>query len=181
MISTGKAAKQQQNTTRSNLINKGGVKPKQVVRSSAKNIDVVHSGASGGTGGGSVTSGSIVGGTSTTKVAVSTPKTSRSAGSSSMDHSPSSTYKVTGRTPIDVAAHIKLLGESLNNIGQKLKEHEGQIAVSGSLSVLLDSMLCVLGPLTCLTAQVEQMKGAVSDATLMNILDNIAYIMPGIV
>ncbi|XP_050732386.1 HMG box-containing protein 4-like isoform X2 [Eriocheir sinensis] len=33
-------------------------------------------------------------------------------------------YRVTGTNPIDVAAHIKLLGESLNNIGQKLKEHE---------------------------------------------------------
>lgn len=47
--------------------------------------------------------------------------------------------------------------------------------------MLLDSMLCVLGPLTCLTAQVEEIRGAVPEPTLMNILDNIAYIMPGIV
>nr|XP_027214355.1 FACT complex subunit SSRP1-like isoform X2 [Penaeus vannamei] len=40
MISTGKAAKQSQNTARSNLINKGGVKPQQVVRTSAKQSDV---------------------------------------------------------------------------------------------------------------------------------------------
>lgn len=90
-------------------------------------------------------------------------------------------YRVTGTHPIDVAAHIKLLGESLNNIGQKLKEHEGQIAVSGSLSVLLDSMLCVLGPLTCLADHVAHLKGSVSQSTLTQTLDNIAYIMPGIV
>lgn len=163
MISTGKAAKQAQNVARSNLINKGGVKPTQMIRSHTK----------------PESNQSVAG--STSKVSISTPKSSRNTSSSATDHSPPSNYKVTGRTPIDVAAHIKLLGESLNNIGQKLKEHEGQIAVSGSLSVLLDSMLCVLGPLTCLTAQVEQMRGAVPDTTLMNILDNIAYIMPGIV
>ncbi|XP_042857648.1 uncharacterized protein LOC122243955 [Penaeus japonicus] len=163
MISTGKAAKQSQNTARSNLINKGGVKPQQVVRTSAKQSDV-----------GPQTTGP-------SQKAHTTPKTSRSVVTSISDHSPPSAYKVTGSSPIDVAAHIKLLGESLNNIGQKLKEHEGQIAVSGSLSVLLDSMLCVLGPLTCLTAQVEEIRGAVPEPTLMNILDNIAYIMPGIV
>merc|ERR1712107_583149 len=53
--------------------------------------------------------------------------------------------------PIDVAAHLKLLGESLSVIGERLMEHEGQIAVSGSLSVLLDSLLCAMGPLLCLT------------------------------
>lgn len=33
------------------------------------------------------------------------------------------------------------------------------MAVSGSLSVLLDSILCALGPLTCLTAQIPQLNG----------------------
>lgn len=33
-------------------------------------------------------------------------------------------YKVTGIKPIDVAAHLKLLGESLSIIGERLKEHE---------------------------------------------------------
>ncbi|XKL61421.1 hypothetical protein PGB90_008478 [Kerria lacca] len=81
--------------------------------------------------------------------------------------------------PLDVAAHLKLLGESLSIIGQRLKEHEGQIAVSGSLSVLLDTLLCSLGPLLCLTQQVEEMNGC-SKETLSSILDNIAYIMPGL-
>lgn len=33
-------------------------------------------------------------------------------------------YKVTGTQPIDVAAHLELLGESLRIIGERLKEHE---------------------------------------------------------
>lgn len=33
-------------------------------------------------------------------------------------------YKATGIKPIDVAAHLKLLGESLTIIGLRLKEHE---------------------------------------------------------
>lgn len=90
-----------------------------------------------------------------------------------------SNYKVSGTKPMDVAAHFKLLGESLTIIGERLKEHEGQIAVSGSLSVLLDSFLCALGPLMCLTQQIPEVNGAQSE-TLSGILDNIAYIMPGL-
>lgn len=33
-------------------------------------------------------------------------------------------YKVTGSSPIDIAAYLKLLGESLSIIGERLKEHE---------------------------------------------------------
>lgn len=36
----------------------------------------------------------------------------------------SSVYKSVGIKPIDVAAHLKLLGESLTIIGERLKEHE---------------------------------------------------------
>lgn len=89
-------------------------------------------------------------------------------------------YKVTGIEPIDAAAHLKLLGESLSVIGQRLTEHKGQIAVSGSLSVLLDSLLCAMGPLVCLTKQVPELQGAVSQEKLNRILDNIAYVMPGL-
>ena len=88
-------------------------------------------------------------------------------------------YKVVGTQPIDVAAHLKLLGESLTIIGERLKEHEGQIAVSGTLSVLLDSLICALGPLLCLTQQVPGTDGA-NPETLSRMLDNIAYIMPGL-
>ena len=55
----------------------------------------------------------------------------------------------------------------------------GQIAVSGSLSVLLDSLLCALGPLVCLTQQVPELN-VVPQETLSRTLDNIAYIMPGL-
>ncbi|KAF1379121.1 hypothetical protein PFLUV_G00172780 [Perca fluviatilis] len=81
--------------------------------------------------------------------------------------------------PIDAAAHLQLLGESLSLIGHRLQETEGMVAVSGSLSVLLDSILCALGPLTCLTAQIPQLNGCPRNV-LSNTLDNIAYIMPGL-
>ncbi len=68
--------------------------------------------------------------------------------------------QVVGTDPLDAAAHLKLLGESLSVIGSRLSERGdrggGRIAVSGSLSVLLDSMLCALGPLVCLTQQVRK-------------------------
>ncbi|VVC40032.1 Hypothetical protein CINCED_3A025197 [Cinara cedri] len=81
--------------------------------------------------------------------------------------------------PIHVAAHLALLGESLTKIGQRLKEHQGQIAVNGSVSVLLDSLLCTLGPLMCLTQQVPELN-VNSQETLSKIMDDIAYIMPGL-
>ncbi|XP_012681349.2 HMG domain-containing protein 4a isoform X2 [Clupea harengus] len=81
--------------------------------------------------------------------------------------------------PIDAAAHLQLLGESLSLIGHRLQETEGMVAVSGSLSVLLDSILCALGPLTCLTAQIPQLNGCPRNV-LSKTLDNIAYIMPGL-
>nr|CAI5841006.1 unnamed protein product [Callosobruchus analis] len=90
-------------------------------------------------------------------------------------------YKGNGIKPIDVAAHLKLLGESLTIIGERLKEHEGQIAVSGSLSVLLDSLLCALGPLLCLTQQIPELQeNCCSPEQLMSTLDNVAFIMPGL-
>ncbi|XP_018916800.1 uncharacterized protein [Bemisia tabaci] len=88
-------------------------------------------------------------------------------------------YKVVGTQPIDLAAHLRLLGESLNIIGERLKEHEGQIAVSGSYSVLLDSLICALGPLMCLMQQVGE-TNIIPNDRYAQVLDNIAYIMPGL-
>lgn len=88
--------------------------------------------------------------------------------------------KGTGTEPIDAAAHLKLLGESLSVIGQRLTEHKGKIAVAGSLSVLLDSLLCAMGPLVCLTKQVPELQDTVPQEKLNKILDNIAYVMPGL-
>lgn len=59
----------------------------------------------------------------------SSPTKSKS-GASKSNTSPTITpgaYKVTGTAPIDVAAHLKLLGDSLYVIGQRLKEHEVSI------------------------------------------------------
>ncbi|KAL7307086.1 hypothetical protein TKK_0000823 [Trichogramma kaykai] len=88
-------------------------------------------------------------------------------------------YKVTGTQPIDAAAHLTLLGESLTSIGKSLEENEGQIKVSGSLSLLLDSFLCAIGPLLCLTQQIPEMNGATPES-LSTTLENVAYIMPGV-
>ncbi|XP_038612191.1 HMG domain-containing protein 4 isoform X2 [Tachyglossus aculeatus] len=87
--------------------------------------------------------------------------------------------KVPETEPIDVAAHLQLLGESLSLIGHRLQETEGMVAVSGSLSVLLDSIICALGPLACLTTQLPELNGCPKQV-LSNTLDNIAYIMPGL-
>uniref|UniRef100_G3TS17 High mobility group protein 2-like 1 n=1 Tax=Loxodonta africana TaxID=9785 RepID=G3TS17_LOXAF len=92
---------------------------------------------------------------------------------------PSSPAKAPETEPIDVAAHLQLLGESLSLIGHRLQETEGMVAVSGSLSVLLDSIICALGPLACLTTQLPELNGCPKQV-LSNTLDNIAYIMPGL-
>jgi len=96
-----------------------------------------------------------------------------------MDSPSHAVFKVTGISHIDVSAHLKLLGESLTVIGARLQEHRGQIAVQGSLSVLLDSLLCALGPLMCLCKQVPELNGC-PDSVHASTLDNIAYIMPGV-
>lgn len=108
--------------------------------------------------------------------------------------------KMSGTAPIDVAAHLKLLGDSLTTIGERLKEHEvdiffmemyaiffikfhltqGQITVSGSLSVLLDSLLCSLGPLMCLTTCIPALELDHLKDSMTSTLDNIAYVMPGL-
>lgn len=80
----------------------------------------------------------------------------------------------------NIAAHFRLLGENLAIIGERLKEHEGQIAISGGLSVLLDSLLCSIGPLLCLTTQLPAVNKNDLEANLASILDNITYVMPGL-
>lgn len=82
---------------------------------------------------------------------------------------------------IDAAAHLKLLGESLTVIGERLKKHNGHVALSGSLSVLLDSLLCSMGPLLCMTTQIPGLENKVQlSRNLAATLDNIAYVMPGL-
>lgn len=87
-------------------------------------------------------------------------------------------YRVTGCGPLEVAAHLRLLGDSLAIIGARLKEHEGQIAVSGSVSVLLDSWLCSVASLICLFRNVPGLEPPLM--LMQDTLHNIAYIMPGL-
>lgn len=94
------------------------------------------------------------------------------------EHTKQEPYKVVTSEPLDVAAHLKLLGESLSLIGIRLT-NQANIAVQGSLTVLLDSMLCAAGALTCLTQQVPEMDGIEPEVHLST-LDNMAYFMPGI-
>nr|XP_032525600.1 HMG domain-containing protein 4-like [Danaus plexippus plexippus] len=89
-----------------------------------------------------------------------------------------SSYRAPSCSAAEVAAHLRLLGESLAIIGERLKEHEGQIAVSGSVSVLLDTLLCSLAPLVCVTRAIPAI--APPQALLRDTLHNIAYIMPGL-
>ena len=86
--------------------------------------------------------------------------------------------RVNGTGKMDIASHLALLGESLSNIGQRLSENPS-IPISGSLSVLLDSTLCAIGPLVCLT-RLDEITNAYPKEIAEKILDNISYIMPGI-
>lgn len=58
---------------------------------------------------------------------------------------------------------------------------KGQINVSGTLSVLLDSILCSMGPLMVLTKAIPTVRNdAELNRNLSNTIDNISYIMPGL-
>ncbi|KAG7295617.1 hypothetical protein JYU34_021890 [Plutella xylostella] len=55
---------------------------------------------------------------------------------------------------------------------------QGQIAVSGSVSVLLDTLLCALAPLLAITRALPAV--APPPPLAADTLHNIAYIMPGL-
>ncbi|KAA8594949.1 hypothetical protein FQN60_012084 [Etheostoma spectabile] len=80
--------------------------------------------------------------------------------------------------PVSAAAHLHLLGESLSLIGHHLQETNKMVSMSSSLSLLLDSLLCALAPLICLTAQIPELRSC-TQHTLASTLGNIAYVMPG--
>ncbi|XP_034448169.1 HMG box-containing protein 4-like isoform X1 [Hippoglossus hippoglossus] len=81
--------------------------------------------------------------------------------------------------PVSAAAHLHLLGESLSLIGHHLQETDKMLNVSSSLSLLLDSLLCALAPIICLTAQIPELRSC-TQHTLASTLENIAYMMPGL-
>ena len=59
---------------------------------------------------------------------MSSPSTSTSASYKSPGISPATSGRNVARAgdlaPLDIAAHLNLLGDSLKNIGERLKEHE---------------------------------------------------------
>lgn len=84
-------------------------------------------------------------------------------------------------TAVNAAAHLLLLGESLFKMGEQLAQFDGQVSVSGTLSVLLDSFLCSMGPLMALTKEIPNIEeNPHLDAAISSTLDNIAYILPGL-
>lgn len=78
---------------------------------------------------------------------------------------------------VNLASHLKLLGTSLSTISQKL-DHNPSLPVAGSLSVLLDSTLCAIAPLICLSRLVEP--DSLSKEVQDQMMDNISYFMPGV-
>ncbi|XP_016526754.1 uncharacterized protein hmgxb4b isoform X2 [Poecilia formosa] len=81
--------------------------------------------------------------------------------------------------PVSAAAHLHLLGESMSLIGSHLEETNKRVCMSGSLSLFLDSLLCALAPLMCLTTQIPELTSC-SEHTLTSTLENVAYVMPGL-
>lgn len=123
------------------------------------------------------TPSSIDGGASNTSTSSASLNNRNDTGSNSDNEE----IMAVGYEPADVASHLCLLGDSLTTIGERLKEREGQLAVSGSLSVMLDSLICSIGPLMCLTTQIPGLEDRTELIdTLKSTLDNIVYIMPGL-
>lgn len=86
-------------------------------------------------------------------------------------------------TAANAAAHLLLLGDSMQHIGAQLLQHSSSPAcsVGGALSVLLDSFLCAMGPLMTLAREIPGVEeNELLDAAISSTLDNIAYIMPGL-
>lgn len=86
---------------------------------------------------------------------------------------------VLGIAPVDTAAHLKLLGDSLMGIGQKILQERIEPSATGAYCVLLDSLLCSIGPLLCLTREIPGLEQLPGDS-FAKTLDHIAYFMPGL-
>jgi len=80
---------------------------------------------------------------------------------------------------LDSAAHLKLLGESLSVIGTRLTTSTTPLAVQGSLSVLMDSLLCATTPLIALTAEIPELHDEDASQEFGQMMENLTYIMPG--
>uniref|UniRef100_A0A3P8UBE6 Uncharacterized protein n=1 Tax=Amphiprion percula TaxID=161767 RepID=A0A3P8UBE6_AMPPE len=70
--------------------------------------------------------------------------------------------------PVSAAAHLHLLGESLSLIGLHLQETNKMVCMSSGFSLLLDSLLCALAPLICLTTQIPELKSCTQHTLVSN-------------
>lgn len=82
-----------------------------------------------------------------------------------------------GCKPIDVAAHLKLLGSLLEATGYKLIETNPPLDPTGLQSNLLDIGLCAIASLLCLTREIAGLEHVQEDVFL-RMLDHIAYFFP---
>lgn len=81
-------------------------------------------------------------------------------------------------SPIDVASCFKILGDSFNAIGMKLNNSEATLSEGDALDLLLDSAVCAMSPLVCLTSLIQPQLG--NEQVHRGLLDNVAFLMPGI-
>lgn len=86
---------------------------------------------------------------------------------------------VLGIDPVDTAAHLKLLGDSLTRIGEKLLMADCKPSITGAYSVLLDSLLCSIGALLCLTREIPGLEN-LPEESFKKTLDHLAYFFPGL-
>lgn len=82
-------------------------------------------------------------------------------------------------SPIDLASCFKILGDSLNGIGMKLNNSDENLNEGDALDLLLDSALCAMSPLLCLTGLMPGLAGC-NEKVQRGLLDNVAFLMPGI-
>lgn len=87
-------------------------------------------------------------------------------------------YPQTRLQPVDMAAHLQILGDALGAVGGALQQ-QSSMTVNGAMSLLMDSMICALGPLICLTSFVPELKGMEVEE-MSKTMDNISYILPGL-
>lgn len=89
-----------------------------------------------------------------------------------------------GTRPIDSAAYLRILGESMKNIGKKLSDCSRNINEDNDLdgqneSRLLDAAICSIAPLLCLTQNLHSLRSREVQSELTKVMDNISFIMPG--
>lgn len=88
-------------------------------------------------------------------------------------------YKDIGTAAVDTAAYFRILGESLNSMGNKMSENAAEVSTEVSLDILLDATLCSLASLLSLTTHHQSLDACDSNVH-HQLIDSICHIMPGI-